>query len=165
MNDQRMMWNTCVAAAVSAVVSVATLCFIAPLIVGEQTKSEHSPMEPAMSATGFAQTDPPSVAMQPATSDQEQDREAIETIKQKLGINVFSGTLLDDELAEDSLDQKDRTAAAQTPEQIATQALTSTAEQLQADGQTAAAQLVQAAAAKLQQATARAAADRSKRTR
>jgi hypothetical protein len=166
MDIPRIIWLTSVAAAVSAAVSVATVCVVVPMVVDKPAVADPAP-------SPRADRSPEAGAFRPAPegifavsgdprqeqAEAAQDREAVAAIKDKLGINLFSGPLLQVADAEsdaestvtDKLTDKpaDNPTDEQTDEQTATDALLVTAEQLEAAGQSRAADLVRDAADRL----------------
>ena len=175
-----MIWLTGVAAAVSAVVSVVTVCVVIPMVVGERVVAEKPaevpstapprgtlspesllpesllPMSEGVFATG---TDPRKAQIEAA-----QDREAVAAIKARLGIDLFSGTLLGDDVTAPEVGND--LAEEPTHQQVAVDALIATAERLKVAGQMEAAELVRAAADRLRGAASRSATiDRDSRPR
>jgi hypothetical protein len=171
MDGPRMIWLTGVAAAVSAIVSVVTACVVVPMVVGERAVAEKpaevpstapprgtlspeslspeslSPLSEGVFATG---NDPRQAQIEAA-----QDREAVAAIKDKLGIDLFSGTLLDEGAADSGAGNE--LAEEPTHQQVAVDALIATAERLKVAGQMEAAELVRAAADRLRGVASRSA--------
>lgn len=150
MNSQRMIWLTSVAAVVSAVVSVATVCVVVPHVIRDRSVddvvSKHQPSSAApLAKSAFTTTS----AERQAAFDDAQDLEAARAIKEKLAINVFSSTLLDGIGLDEAEPKPNAATPAQTPHDVAAEALSTTAEQLEASGQHEAARLVRAAIAEL----------------
>lgn len=148
MQIQKMIWLTAIAVAASSVVSVATVCVVVPMVVGQQSVVEKAAGEPSAAADHFAETEN---SQKPAPPDNVEDQQAIDTIKSNLGINLYSGTLLEDASA-----NPDIAATEPRAEQAAAAALADAAERLEADGQSQAARLVRQAAKQLPISTAKA---------
>ncbi len=150
MGIQRTIWLASIVAIVSAAVSVATVCVVLPRVVSNTPSTEPTPVADSdikhETLPELAGDDPRAAAFAA-----EQDREAIDAIKQGLDINVFSGTVFEDTAA---VEEPPATTSA---EQIASRALAATAERLRADGQPQAAELVRAAASHLRSDPVRAA--------